>query len=311
MSAPGIKVALAVPQVATSDAVPIDVAGFARRAEALGYDALWVSELTTTRILDPLPVLAHCAAVTSTVRLGVAVVLSGLRPPLRLAQETATIDRLSGGRLDLGVGLGSNRALDASVGLAPQGRADRYEEGLELLLRLWADGAAHSTGRWTLDGTQQVPRPVQLPHPPLWFGARSEAGLRRAVRLGDGWIGSGSEDRDVFRQQCGTLRRLLGERPDPSRPFRVAKRVYLAVDDDEERAWRAAEAWFGAHYGKPELARRVATVGPPERATAEIERLAAEGVDLVILNPMFDELAHAELLAPSPSGATAGGTTTP
>ncbi len=273
------------------------LSAFAARAEQLGFASIWTSELTTATVLDPLPLLAYCAATTQRVRLGVAVLLTALRSPLRLAQETATVDRLSGGRLIVGVGLGGNRALYPKHGLQPAGRADRFESGLQLLLQLWRGADRPSANPyWALDGTEHVPPPAQRPHPPLWFGARSKAGLERAVRLGDGFVGSGSESTDIFAEQVRIARRLVKEeRYDGD--FHIAKRFYFLVDDDHSRARERARQWFGANYGKPELAERVAGLGPAGDCAAGAAAVVEAGANTVIFNPIVDEHDQLERLA--------------
>lgn len=275
-----------------------EVARYARRAEELGFGGLWVSELTPTTILDPLTTLSFCAGFTSRVRLGAAVILTALRSPLHLAQETATLDRLSGGRLVLGVGLGSNRDLYRAHGLTPKGRVARFEEGLQILKRLWEQGSANYPGTiFELDGTQRSPRSTQRPGIPIWFGARSVPGIERAVRMGHGWIGSGSEPLDNFVAQAAELQQILDRHGIERDSFPVAKRIYLEVTDEPERGLEHAVEWFGAHYGKPEMGTSVAVVGSPERCVEVLTEVVAAGVTTVILNPMRHEREQMEILA--------------
>lgn len=293
-----LGVGIALPQTVGPGSVdPWSIADYARRAEKLGFEGLWVSELLTARVLDPLALLAYGAAVTDRIRLGVAVVLTDLRVPLHIARETATIDQLSAGRLTLAVGLGSNRAVYPAYGLSAERRARRFEEGIEVLKRLWAGEEVTHHGFWRLNSTNPVPLPVQRPHPPLWFGARSAPALRRAVRHGDGWIGSGSEPPEVFAANARTLTQLLEEADRDPHGFATAKRVYVAVGDDEHRVRERSRAWFGANYGKPALADEVVVIGPPDRCAEALDGLQRSGAGLLVLNPMFDESEQMEALA--------------
>ena len=293
-----LGVGIALPQTVGTERVdPGGIAEYAQRAEKLGFGSVWVSELLTARVLDPLTLLAHCAAITDGIRLGIAVLLSDLRAPLHIARETATIDQLSGGRLTVGVGLGSKRAVYPAFGLTAERRARRFEEGLQILKRLWEGEAVAHDGFWRLQSMNIAPLPVQQPHPPLWFGARSTAALKRAVRHGDGWIGSGSESAQVFAANNRTLTRLLEAAGRDPRSFATAKRVYVAVDDDDRRARERSRVWFSANYGNPGLADEVVVVGTPERCAEALEEIRRSGAALLVLNPMFDELDQMEALA--------------
>ena len=290
---------IALPQVVGASGVATDgLRSFVEVAERLGYAGLWANELTTAPILDPLPLLSYLAAATSRARLGVAVLLVPLRSPVRLARELITIDHLSEGRLTVGVGLGGSKALYRPSGIPSTGRARRFEDGIRLLKELWtADEVTFHSEWWQLDAFRLEPKPRQQPHPPIWFGARSEPALDRAVRLGDGWIGSGSADAEEFHRSLDHIRRRLenGQR-DPGQ-FTIAKRVYVHVDENRRRGLAFARSWFGANYGNPGLAERVTIVGGPEECQERVAEIAALGLDEVLLNPIDDGVAQIQALA--------------
>src|SRR5262249_58550326 len=114
-----------------------------------------------------------------------------------------------------------------AFGIEGRGRVQRMTEGLDVITRLWTSDRVTFTGRfWTLHDVSVTPRPVQQPRPPLWFGARHPEALRRAARLGDGFIGAGSSSTDEFREQVALLRKyLLDNRPAPG-TFPIANRLY-------------------------------------------------------------------------------------
>jgi len=289
---------IGLPQIAPpGDELP-DLGIVARRAEELGFEALWVSELSSAPVLDPLAVLAHAAGQTSHVRLGVAVVLAPLRIPVRLAQTLASLDVLSRGRLIVGLGYGSKPEIYARYGLSPERRLRRYLDGIDLMLRLWSEDEVDFENEWwTLKGPANVVKPVQRPHPPLWFGARSEPALRRAVKRGDGWIASGSIGAEEFQASLATVREQLeADGRDPA-SFTIAKRMYVAVTSDPARARERMRGWFAAAYGTAELADRVAVVGDAEHCAEQVQALTEAGVSHVLLNPVFDELEQVEALA--------------
>jgi probable F420-dependent oxidoreductase len=258
---------------------------FLRRAEDLPFAAAWVIEqvIGTAPVLESVTTLAYAAAVTKRLRLGVAVLLITQRDPVNLAKALSTVDVLSNGRLIVGVGLGASTRHYSAYGITPEGRVSRFRENLDIMKRLWTQERVTLAGRFQkLDGVPMAPKPVQKPHPPIWFGGHAEAALRRAVELGDGYMGAGSIPMDVFLEDVKQLR------PD----FPKAKRLYLALGDNLPRL----KEWFEAFYHKPEMAEQVAVWGSPERVASEIRRLKDAGVHHVLLNPVFDEEAHMERL---------------
>lgn len=295
-----VKFGLAIPQ--TFDQPRVDLAGlqaFLARAEGLGYESLWTQEqiLGSAGSLEPVTLLAYAAGLTRRARLGVAVLLTPLRSPLQLAKSLASLDQLSGGRLIAGVGLGRTNVYPA-FGLTAERRVRRFTEGLEVMKRLWTEERVTFKGQfWTLENVAMAPKPVQKPHPPLWFGARHPDALRRAVALGDGFIGAGSSSTADFAQQVGLVRRFLDETGRDPATFALAKRVYLAVDPDKARALARLREWFGWFYGNAGMADQVAIVGSPDECADGLRRLRAAGAELLLLNFVTDEARQAEVAA--------------
>lgn len=268
------------------------------RAEALGYDSLWTSEgfFGPANTLSPLSLLTYLAAITTRVRLGVSVLVLPLRDPVHLAKEVVTLDQLSGGRLTVGVGLGGD-AQYAAFGLSPERRVRRFVEILQAMQALWTQEPASFTGDFfTFDQVRMNPKPVQQPHPPIWFGARAEAALKRAVAYGDGWMGPGSSSADDFTQHVAHLRRLLDEAGRDPATFMISKRVYVAIDDNAARAEERLRAWFGQNYGNADMANRVAIWGSAAHCLTQIEALIDQGAQHLLLNPVFDYDEHLDAL---------------
>jgi len=291
---------IAIPQ--TFSTSPIDV-GFIRRflsrAEALEYDSLWVQEriIGAYPVLEPVSLLTYAAALTSRLRLGTSVLLTVLRNPVQLAKSLSSLDQLSRGRLTVGVGIGGH-VPESIFGLSSEGRARRFVEGLEVMKALWTQPRATVAGRfWQFENVPMEPKPVQKPHPPLWFGAREPVALKRAVRHGDGWMGAGSSSSVDFVEQLDTVRRLLEEAGRDPASFAISKRVYLGVDDDRDRAERRLREWFGLYYTIADLAPHVAIWGGLAECTDKLRELVRAGAQHLLLNPVFDELEHMELLA--------------
>jgi len=291
----------ALPQTFLDGGVDVEMVGrILARAEELGVHSVWVQEqiLGPTPSLEPLAVLNWAAGRTRRVRLGVAVLLPVLRQPVPLAKALSTLDHLSRGRLIVGVGLGGSTRYDPAYGLEPSHRVHRFVEGLAVLRALWTQTDASLPGRyWRLEGVRMEPKPVQRPHPPLWFGAHAPAAIERAAALGDGFIGAGASSLSEFRRAVETLRAALERRGRDPATFPVAKRLYVAVDDNEPRAARRLEAWFGQFYGDPSLGAHVAVAGSPGRCREAIEAAHRAGADLVVVNPVYDEEQQFDRLA--------------
>ena len=212
-------------------------AALARRAEELGYDALYMPDHLGAQ-LSPLAGLGAAAAVTRTLRIGSNVFANDFRHPLILAREAATLDVLSGGRFDFGLGAGWQRSDYRQLGLAydrPGIRIDRMVEALDIIKRLFAGERVDHVGRfYRLDGARLEPRPIQQPHPPIFLWGGGPRFLRIAAREADivGFIpGFSTSGRPLARQateaalagQVAIVREAAGDRFD-----RLELKVFVA-----------------------------------------------------------------------------------
>lgn len=195
----------------------------ARYADALGFDVVWATDHVVLPFdrkspypypeggvpqavysagvdwLDPVASLAVIAGATERVRLGTSVIVLPYRNPLVLANETATLDRLSGGRLALGVGAGWIAEEFAALGVPFSERGPRTDESIAVLRHLWTAERADFHGRfWSFADVAIGTRPAQQQGPPILVGGNGDPALRRAGRLGDGWHGM-----DVLLEQAG------------------------------------------------------------------------------------------------------------
>jgi len=296
-----IRCGISIPQ--TFDKSPIDldlIRGFAPKAEALGYDSLWVQEQMIGDIsaLEPVTLLTYVAALTSRVRLGTAVLLTVIRNPVELAKTLSTLDQLSQGRLILGVGIGGPTTPHEIFGVPRERRPRRFLEGLQVLKSLWTEPKASVSGDfWKFENVAMEPKPMQKPRPPIWFGARTELALKRAVRHADGWMGPGSSSSAEFIQHTQWLGRLLDDAGRDPNTFSISKRVYIAVDDDRARAERRLREWFGARYLNSDMAPRVSIYGSRAECIDKLKALVRAGAQHLLLDPVFDHMEHIELLA--------------
>jgi probable F420-dependent oxidoreductase len=182
----------------------------ASETEARGIDAVWIPEHVVSfgdyasqypyspdgkmpagpqsGMLEPFTTLAFLAASTTSVRLGTAICLLAQRNPVYAAKEIATLDWLSKGRVDLGVGVGWLREEYEAVGVPWPRRGSRTEECVEMLKTLWCDDVSSYKGEfYDLPSCSMYPKPLQDPHPPVHFGGESDAAISRAARIGQGW----------------------------------------------------------------------------------------------------------------------------
>jgi probable F420-dependent oxidoreductase len=185
----------------------------ARRAEALGVDSVWVADHLVAPVAvqsvypfdrnpnpkpgemgviehfyEPLTTLAYLAGATQRIRLGVSVYVVPYRNPVVTAKIVATLDALSGGRVIFGAGVGWLREEFEALEQDPRLRGKTTDEYLEVCRRLWRDEVASFDGElYRLPAVRTGPKPAQRPWPPIWIGGNSDASLRRALRLGDGW----------------------------------------------------------------------------------------------------------------------------
>ena len=193
-------------------ATPGMIRDFGRRAEDLGLESIWMGEHVALfdrntygypgskdgripvpeggGMLDVTATFGFLAAATQKVRLGTGVALVPQRNPVYTAKEMCTLDWLSGGRIDFGIGVGWNKEEVEACGYRWDDRGARCDEFLEVMRRLWTEPVVDFAGKWVKFETMRMdPKPVQKPHIPIIVGGYAEAAMRRAVRFGAGWYG--------------------------------------------------------------------------------------------------------------------------
>src|SRR5947209_8414965 len=177
-----------------------EVLDLVRLAETLGFDSAWVSEhhgSSDGYLPSLLPMLAAFAAATERIRLGTGVRLTPFHDPLRLAEDAAVVDQLSGGRLILGLGLGWRDEEFRMFGQPVEERVKRTVDAVEILRRAWTgERFSYQGSVYSCDRVKVTPAPSQRPGPPIYLGGFTDQAVRRAGRLGDGYIRSrgGIED---------------------------------------------------------------------------------------------------------------------
>ena len=271
-----MKIGFGLP-VSGSWATPDTVAHVAHRAEELGYHSLWTFQRLLSPVdaswgemyrgvHDPLVALAYAAAVTERVRLGVAVVNLPFVTPVLLAKQATTVDILSGGRLDLGLGLGwaEEEYVASAVSKRHQGR--RAEEFIAVLKTLWTDDVvAHEGEFYRVPAARQDPKPVQRPHPPVLLGGTAPGALRRAGRLTDGWVSSSRADLDRIGESIDLVRAGAAEAGRDPAALRFVCRGVVKV---------------GPRTGR--------LSGSYSEIAADLEAVAAQGITELFVDLNFD-----------------------
>ncbi|MER5638960.1 TIGR03619 family F420-dependent LLM class oxidoreductase [Kitasatospora sp. NPDC002227] len=240
---------LALPQYGPL-ADPALSARVAATAEQLGYHSLWVGDrlLVATdpqsrypgrdgtpppehrTFLDPLTVLTVAATATSRARLGTSTLNALWQPPALLARTLTSLDHVSGGRLDVGLGLGWSKDEYQALGVPWRGQGARLDETLDLLAHLWADGpeVEFEGALWSVPGAVVGLKPVQRPGPPVLLGGFSPGALARVGRRADGWLGAGLP-LPALTDLWGAVRRYAAEAGRDTAALRLILRINPVV----------------------------------------------------------------------------------
>ena len=277
-----------------------EFSSFFRRAEELGYDSLWVIDRVfhPVNIIDPMTLLTVAATVTERVRLGTAVLLFVLRNPILAAKTTATLDYLSGGRLTLGISLGGRDNEFEPLGVDVRRRVGRFNEGLDLMRRLWSERDVTHHGRYfSVEGVNVDPKPVQQPSIPVIIGGSADSALQRAGERTDGWVAGGAATPEVFAHAWAQVQTYAAEAGRDPGSLQSAKLIYTYVDTDRDRAKRALEEFTHAYYGPQYDVENVCAFGRPEDCAAKLQAFIDAGAQTVMVGPTWPDTAQIERIS--------------
>jgi probable F420-dependent oxidoreductase len=246
--------------VALSRLNPAFQLGVALEAERLGFESVWMAEHLvfpldlsgspypgqdlppvppSTPVFDVFGQLAFIAGKTTRIRLGTNVYLMGLRHPFQAARAVQTLDIVSAGRAEIGIGAGWLRQEWVAAGLDPRTRGRRLDECLAVCKRLWTEQVVEHRGEFfDFEPVMFEPKPIQDPWPPIHVGGESEAALRRAAIHGDGWYGLSNTVDDAV-ERVGRIRTLRREAGRADERFEVTLGGEIRARDDVER-WAEA-----------------------------------------------------------------------
>jgi alkanesulfonate monooxygenase SsuD/methylene tetrahydromethanopterin reductase-like flavin-dependent oxidoreductase (luciferase family) len=291
-----VRFSIAIPQFDYDGFDAPGLRSYLARAEELGFDGGWVLEqvLGEAPLLAPLELLTFCAACTDRLRLGVAVLVTSLHDPLQLASAVTTVDRISHGRLDIGVAPGGGARQFAAFGVEKDTYISYFIEGLNLMKAAWSDEPrVNFRGRFRdVDDLPVNPKPVQRPHPPIWFGGLAPKALARAVRHGDSFMGAGSSTTEAFAGAVTVVRRELDEQQKDPSHFTIAKRVYLMVDDDAARARERVLSGLRRIYGELPGVDKVPVSGTPDDVAPGLREVIDAGAEMLLLNPVGPDVTE-------------------
>jgi probable F420-dependent oxidoreductase len=283
-------------------ATPQNLAAFAVRAEQAGYASLWsfqrllIPEGSSMdpvyqSVLDPTAALAYAAAVTSRIRLGVALINMPFVSPAYLAKQAASLDVLSAGRHDLGIGIGWMPEEFALTGASMASRGARTTEYVAVLRSLWAAGTSEYSGEfYTIPRGVMAPKPVQPGGPPVILGGMARPALERIGRIADGWVTSSRTDLAAIREPVQTVR---------------AAAVAAGRDPDTIRIICRGVVRAGEPVSAPDGS-RVLLSGSYDQIQADLGTLASAGVTEVFYDLNWDPLIGGPDADPAAAAGRAG-----
>ncbi|HEX7355560.1 MAG TPA: TIGR03619 family F420-dependent LLM class oxidoreductase [Mycobacteriales bacterium] len=260
----------------------------ATRAEALGYDSLWTYQRLLHpveddlgspyhSVLDPVTALSYVAGVTSRVRLGLAIVNMPFYAPIVLSKALTTLDVVSSGRLDVGLGLGWSRPEFEAAGIPYERRGARGEEFIACLRAIWTDPVVEFDGEfYRVPRSRVEPKPVQRPTPPILLGGTADVALQRAGRIADGWISSSRADLTRMGESIAVVRSAAIEAGRDPAGLRFVVRGVVRLTDEP-----------GPDDRKP-------LQGNADQVREDLASLARVGVTEVFLDLNYDERTTAD-----------------
>lgn len=264
------------------------IAEIAQRAEALGYDFLSTGEHVFFHgpIGNSLISLAAAAGATTRIKLMSSITLIPLYPAALLTKLVTSLDVVSNGRFNLGVGVGGEFAREfEACGVPVTERGARTNEGLELMLRLWAEDDVHFQGRFnTLSGVTLEPKPTQQPHPPIWISGRSQAAMRRCARFGTGWLPYMYTPEKLSESLAAIA--AMAQEYERSGPVKPGLFIFFAVHEDRDVAIKMAAERLSRQYNQDfsQLVHRYAIAGNPQDCRARLREYIDAGAATIILN---------------------------
>jgi alkanesulfonate monooxygenase SsuD/methylene tetrahydromethanopterin reductase-like flavin-dependent oxidoreductase (luciferase family) len=308
---------------ASDSRIYTDYIDYICEAEALGFHSIFLVEHHFTgfgQVSATINFLTYLAAKTTTMRLGTAVLVLPWHNPALLAEQAATLDLLSNGRFDFGIGKGYRWGEFHGFCIPMEEADERYQETIGFLRKAWTSPGrfSHHGKYWHYEDVVIEPAPVQKPHPPFWVGAQSPASIRYAAEQGYNLLLGQAGSPETVAEGISIYRRAVeaqGRAYDPSM-VGLTRALHIAMNENEREAARALRATFMRNVqqlslsptgespilGRPRkrmsreemdaATERDALIGPPDEIIARLKRLEAGGVDYVMLIDVGGSLQH-------------------
>jgi len=307
-------------------ASPEAIARVAEESDALGFDSVWVHDhLTWTAAIhrthissgseaalsshgspdffEAITTLAFLAGIVRRARLGVACLVVPCRNPVYAAKQVASLDVISGGRLELGVGIGSPATLQSReyeiLGIDRRVRGKICDDYIQAMKEIWTNDPSTYRGKFvSFQDAEIFPKPLQKPYPPLWVGGWTKAAMARTARLGDGWLPAWLKPKDIgvcFRE----VKRMADQQGRDPEKIRLGIEVYVSIDENAAKARDNAMGTFQASrstYERDmslEFLQQVSLIGSPAEIRERVARYGEAGVshfELKFIYPTVDRL---------------------
>ena len=279
-------------------------------AEELGFSSVFLGHhyLARSQFLQPLSLIGYLAGLTDTIRLGLGVYLLPLHNPLALAEELATADVLSGGRLIVGVGSGYRKIEYAAFGIPFEERFKRLEEYVPLMQRLWRGESVTAQGRFGMLQDARIHlKPAQLGGPPIWMGAFGPVGIRRAAALNAAWLAPPDGDRQVLLERYALYRQVLIDHGHTQTTYPLMREAFVATSGEKAhdqavrflaKQYKQYKSWSAAQSASEEqLLQDFALVGTPDSVAEKLRWYKDNlGITEVIMRLQWVGMDHAAVL---------------
>ena len=275
----------------------------ATNAENLGYSSIWVwdhillGSKSVFPVHDSLTILTAVAATTRTVRLGTGILVLSIRNPVALSKQVATLDRLSNGRVILGVAAGWYEREFQACGYPFESRGRTLEMNMQVMKRLWSESNVNGTyGPYNFKNVNMEPKPLQKPYPPLWMGGYVDAVLRRVGRTADGWI-SYFYTPESFGKSWGKVLESAKSAGKSLDKFGNCDMVPIRMSAKADEARQVSNDYIAKHCDLPAWSEATATsaiTGTSKDCAEMIERFAIAGVQELVLMPAVVRLDEIE-----------------
>jgi len=264
---------------------------WARAADHAGFHSFGTIDRPSQDVWDPLIALTAAAAVTERVRLATTILQLPNRNEILVAKQAAVIDRLSGGRLDLGVGLGWDQNDYKMLGARWPKRGKKLERQIRKIRRVW-----RAAKRATPADAALGPAPMQKPLPPIWFGGQAPRAVQRGVEMGDAFLFGATGPQKMIEEapKIRAAAEQIGKKK-----FMVGGLAYVAIGDDPAAALEAAARSYRRYYGNvgdADLPNRI-HAGPVEVVAQAVKEYEAAGLDVLWLFPEIPDVKQVEMIA--------------